>query len=256
MPYLIVPGIGWINSGRFENIGPGGEVNRPIQEVPCRCLAGQAISQRYRTMKEVRHQTRQVNGGRALASLLSSSFLIRLKQVFVWLKAHLLPRRSALSLNIKTIRSSGFFDIGWYRRQLNDDNITIAHAIRHYLREGAAKGLDPNRYFNTLWYLETNKDVAASGLNPLFHYIKHGAAEGRDPSSMMELLSYLMDSNEESLSYLKANKEADNTVLRSLAVLLDRCNDPKVLGTRSLARASGRTLPTDRVARPHQSFES
>ncbi len=137
-------------------------------------------------------------------------------------------------MNIKTIRSSGFFDIGWYRRQLNDDNITIAHAIRHYLREGAAKGLDPNRYFNTLWYLETNKDVAASGLNPLFHYIKLGAAEGRDPSPLMELLSYLMDSNEELLSYLKANKEADNTVLGSLAVLLDRCNDRRALGRGAL----------------------
>ena len=131
-----------------------------------------------------------------MASLLSSSFLIRLTQLIEWLKAQqILPQRSALSLNIRTIRSSGFFDIGWYRSQLNDDRITIAHAIRHYLREGSANGLNPNRYFSTLWYLETYKDVGASGLNPLLHYIKYGAEEGRDPSPLMELLSYLMDSN-------------------------------------------------------------
>jgi hypothetical protein len=167
-----------------------------------------------------------------MAILSSSSILIRLTRAIVRLTVYrLLPQRVALWLNIGTIRSSRFFDLSWYRRQLNDENITIAHAIRHYLNEGASKGLNPNRYFSTLWYLQTYNDVAASGSNPLLHYLKYGADEGRDPSPLIESLSYMMASKDEMLSHLKINKEADDTVLDSLAVLLDRRKTVKTVNT-------------------------
>jgi capsular polysaccharide biosynthesis protein len=193
-----------------------------------------------------------------MAILSSSSILIRLTRAIVRLTGYrLLPQRVALWLNIGTIRSSRFFDLSWYRRQLNDENITIAHAIRHYLNEGASKGLNPNRYFSTLWYLQTYNDVAASGSNPLLHYLRYGADEGRDPSPLIESLSYLMASKDEILSHLKINKEADDTVLDSLAVLLDRRKTVKTVNTARidrLARLSSRILPTDGVVRQRRSF--
>ena len=42
----------------------------------------------------------------------------------------------------------------------------------HYLRHGAAEGLDPSPRFDTTQYLADHPDVAASGANPLLHHLR------------------------------------------------------------------------------------
>ncbi len=55
--------------------------------------------------------------------------------------------------------------------------------LSHYVRWGAAKGLDPSEGFQTVWYLERHPDVALAGMNPLAHYLHWGSVELRDPIS-------------------------------------------------------------------------
>jgi FMN phosphatase YigB (HAD superfamily) len=76
------------------------------------------------------------------------------------------------------IEGSALFDADWYRTNHAPD-LPPNQAARHYLREGAARGLNPGPLFDGNWYLGTNADVAEAGLNPLLHYLKSGRAEGR-----------------------------------------------------------------------------
>ncbi|KNY19428.1 rhamnan synthesis F family protein [Methylobacterium sp. ARG-1] len=52
-------------------------------------------------------------------------------------------------------------------------------AARHYLQDGAARGLSPGPLFDGPWYLDNNADVVAAGQNPLLHYLNDGHSEGR-----------------------------------------------------------------------------
>gem|GEM_PF-644418 len=74
--------------------------------------------------------------------------------------------------------ASDLFDAEWYRAT-QAPSVTPAQAARHYLQQGAARGLSPGPLFDGPWYLENNPDVAAAGLNPLLHYLDSGRAEGR-----------------------------------------------------------------------------
>lgn len=76
------------------------------------------------------------------------------------------------------IEGSGLFDADWYRTTQVPD-LSPNQAARHYLREGAARGLNPGPLFDGPWYLGNNADVAEAGLNPLLHYLKSGRGEGR-----------------------------------------------------------------------------
>ncbi|TXN44740.1 hypothetical protein FV233_13645 [Methylobacterium sp. WL7] len=70
------------------------------------------------------------------------------------------------------------FDAEWYRATHALD-LPPAQAARHYLHEGAARGLSPGPLFDGPWYLDNHPDIAAAGLNPLLHYLDSGRAEGR-----------------------------------------------------------------------------
>jgi hypothetical protein len=52
---------------------------------------------------------------------------------------------------------------------------------RHFVKRGAAQGLNPHLMFDTNWYLGQNPDVRQRGLNPLYHFLSEGAAQGRQP---------------------------------------------------------------------------
>src|SRR5688572_9073921 len=90
-----------------------------------------------------------------------------------------------LGLTIRTkiefLRASGCFDEAWYLKQYPGVAEAGKDRIEHYLRYGAAMGLNPSPHFDTRWYLENYPDVAKSGVNPLLHYIKCGRAEARLP---------------------------------------------------------------------------
>ncbi|MDE4915353.1 rhamnan synthesis F family protein [Methylobacterium sp. 092160098-2] len=76
------------------------------------------------------------------------------------------------------IATSDLFDAGWYQATQAPD-VTLDRAARHYLQEGAKRGLSPGPLFDGPWYLENNADVAAAGQNPLLHYLNDGRSEGR-----------------------------------------------------------------------------
>jgi len=79
---------------------------------------------------------------------------------------------------LAAIEGSELFDAGWYRTTYVPD-LPPNQAARHYLREGAALGMNPGPLFDGGWYLANNADVAEAGANPLLHYIKNGRAEAR-----------------------------------------------------------------------------
>lgn len=76
------------------------------------------------------------------------------------------------------IRESGLFEERWYRTQY--PQAQESDPILHYLSNGAAEGLNPNRFFSTKTYLKNYPDVAASGVNPFLHYIQRGQHEKRN----------------------------------------------------------------------------
>jgi len=76
------------------------------------------------------------------------------------------------------IANSGLFDAEWYHATQAPD-VPADLAARHYLWEGAARGLSPSPLFDGPWYLAHNPDVTEVGWNPLAHYLAHGRAEKR-----------------------------------------------------------------------------
>jgi FMN phosphatase YigB (HAD superfamily) len=81
-------------------------------------------------------------------------------------------------VELARIESSDLFDAEWYRTTYVPD-LAPNQAARHFLREGAALGMNPGPLFDGEWYLANNSDVARAGSNPLLHYIESGRAEGR-----------------------------------------------------------------------------
>jgi hypothetical protein len=99
----------------------------------------------------------------------------------------------------RLIRESGLFDVGFYLEQSGDDQDARRDPVMHYLKHGAANGLDPNPLFDTAWYVQTNADVAADfagGKNPLVHFIRWGARWQRNPGPGFDTAFYL-DTNPE-----------------------------------------------------------
>lgn len=86
---------------------------------------------------------------------------------------------------------SELFDPTWYLEQNPDVAAARVDPLFHYLRWGAAKGLDPNPLFDTRWYLERNPNVATTRMNPLGHFSRWGIARGLDPSPLFHTDWYL-----------------------------------------------------------------
>ena len=81
----------------------------------------------------------------------------------------------------ETIRNSGLFDEGFYKKAYSP-SVLFKSPIVHYIAIGASKGFDPSPFFSTSFYLSEHQDIKDSKLNPLYHYIIAGEAEGRKPS--------------------------------------------------------------------------
>jgi glycosyltransferase involved in cell wall biosynthesis len=82
----------------------------------------------------------------------------------------------------RIVARSGSFDRDWYLNEYPDVAAAGIDAIDHYLRYGAAGGLNPNPDFSSWGYLDANPDVAQQGTNPFVHYLTHGRAESRRQS--------------------------------------------------------------------------
>lgn len=84
-----------------------------------------------------------------------------------------------LAAMIKQISESAYFDQAYYLQQHPQIRNSGLSAAEHYVKQGAAAGLNPSEAFNTQFYLQTYPDVAKAGINPLWHFLQHGKQEGR-----------------------------------------------------------------------------
>ncbi|HEY9759898.1 MAG TPA: hypothetical protein V6C97_32360 [Oculatellaceae cyanobacterium] len=93
------------------------------------------------------------------------------------------PSGCVSSPEVELIASSGLFDFAWYSSQLSDSLAALPQEglIVHFLAEGAAKGLNPHRWFDSAYYVKQNPDVAAACINPLVHFLRSGWREVRRP---------------------------------------------------------------------------
>jgi hypothetical protein len=80
--------------------------------------------------------------------------------------------------HVGLILRGGLFDPAFYTEQLGRP-LDTESCIHHYLGEGAAAGLRPNRLFDGASYLAAHDDVAASGMDGFLHYVAYGIEEGR-----------------------------------------------------------------------------
>ena len=86
----------------------------------------------------------------------------------------------------KLIKKSGLFDSEWYLKQYPDVVKHKGGPVDHYIRHGAAEGLNPGPDFDAVAYLRKYPDVADIGINPLVHYVQYGKAEGRVATKLVD----------------------------------------------------------------------
>ena len=89
-------------------------------------------------------------------------------------------RAYRLSRDMRTVKTSQLFDIGYYISKYRDVRISACDPIRHYCKTGWKEGRNPSLLFDTKHYLMSNSDVEKLGINPFVHYIKYGIVEGRE----------------------------------------------------------------------------
>lgn len=99
--------------------------------------------------------------------------------------------------------------------------------LRHFLTEGAALGLRPNKWFDPHWYRHNNTDVPRDAMAATRHFVMTGDAEYRDPGPEFD-----------SKLYLRRYPDVTNLHLRPLLHYL-------VFG-----RAEGRQATAERAAPP------
>jgi glycosyltransferase involved in cell wall biosynthesis len=132
---------------------------------------------------EIRRLHKQ-NGAMAdeLASIKSSFFYKLAKIISLVHPGHFsrwVKEKTRFNKNIRLIRKSKLFDVGYYLQSNPDVRDSGMDAVRHFLIYGGAEGRNPSADFDSSQYLETYPDVKISGLNPLLHYIVYGKKEGR-----------------------------------------------------------------------------
>jgi len=92
-----------------------------------------------------------------------------------WVKRRLMRylANDAETAEIKILEASPLFDAPWYLVNHPDAAATAMTPALHYLREGAAKNLDPGPSFRTRAYKEAHPDLGTE--NPLLHHLRSGA---------------------------------------------------------------------------------
>lgn len=107
--------------------------------------------------------------GEELLALPASDALV--DRGYRWLRRRRLARMPEWR-DAQEIRTSGFFDAGWYLENHPDAAASGLPPSLHYLRHGAAEGFDPGPRFSTTGYLSSHPKVAQTGVNPLLHYLR------------------------------------------------------------------------------------
>lgn len=140
--------------------------------------------------------------------------------------------------NYRTIARSGLFDRDWYLNEYPDVAAAGIDPVDHYLRHGAAGGLNPGPHFSSWGYLDANPDVAQQGTNPFVHYLTHGCAEGRHQSKRDYsdwIANYDVPSDEHRAAFRRAIGEFAAPPLISICMTVRHAH-------RELERATGSVI--------------
>lgn len=98
-----------------------------------------------------------------------------------------------------------FFDVEFYREQLDEGSDKDQDLLSHYLQTGWKLGHNPCPLFNTTYYLSTYSDVASAGVNPFLHYLMFGKDEGRQFHPLFDVAHYkcqIPDASEKERNWL------------------------------------------------------
>lgn len=97
---------------------------------------------------------------------------------------------------LSLIKYSQIFDVDYYLRQLNGEEIDLIQtldrnsgsdaAICHYINLGDKRRLRPHPLFDTDYYYEKNPDVETTDITALFHFLRYGWVELRNPHPMFD----------------------------------------------------------------------
>ena len=82
------------------------------------------------------------------------------------------------------------FDPEHYSSQFMVKRLHV-NPLLHYHLIGSRKGKSPTPWFDNDFYLEANHDVAMSKMNGYEHYVRHGVFENRVASANFESTTYL-----------------------------------------------------------------
>jgi hypothetical protein len=106
-----------------------------------------------------------------------------------------------------TLLSSGLFDTQLYAAQAGIEP-DPERCVDHYLQQGAAAGLSPNRLFDGAAYLSAYPDVAAARLNPFLHFVVFGLAEGRRNRIPASYLTHVQSISDKALAERRVSEQA------------------------------------------------
>src|SRR5258706_6325493 len=102
-----------------------------------------------------------------------------------WFVRHRLPqdfREGQLRKDYRLIVQYGAFNRSWYLKKNPDVRRARIDPLVHYLRTGAADGLDPSSRFNTNRYLSENPAARALGVNALAHFLRSVESQNQQDS--------------------------------------------------------------------------
>lgn len=88
----------------------------------------------------------------------------------------------------RALQPNALFDTAYYLHAHPEARRT--NPLLHYLRRSARAGYRPNALFDPDWYAERHPDAAITGRDPLWHYLTIGEAEGRQPHPLFDTRWY------------------------------------------------------------------
>lgn len=80
---------------------------------------------------------------------------------------------------LKALILTNLFDPRLYKLQAGLKTFDYTEIAEHFIDQGLASGLIPNKFFDKDYYIQNNKDVRDLGLEPFAHYLDFGWLEGR-----------------------------------------------------------------------------
>ena len=92
--------------------------------------------------------------------------------------------------DLRLVLSAGLFDADWYATTYRD-RIGEERPLHHYLREGAAAGLEPNAWFKSADYVRRFPDAGEGGRLPFAHFLQTVLDAGLDPTNRSDILRFL-----------------------------------------------------------------